>query len=683
MESCIICKREFKSLASLGKHIKGTHNIISEDYYVNYLNNERGKCRCGNPTKYRNLNIGYLNSCSYKCSYHNSEVTKKRESTNLERFGSVNVNSSDVVKQKRKDTMLTRYGVNHPSHMDDFSKKTEKTTMERYGVKNVSQVPEFQDKRKNTCLEKYGTEHPMQNKVIHGKAKKTSLNKFGVEFPIQNQEVRKTYIKTCLEKYGETSPSKHSDIKLKTRNTNKERYGVEYPIQNKEIFEKARVTTRERYGVDYASQHTQFNHKRIETCLIKYGTEYASQNELVKKNIVKSCVKRFGVENPMKFKDIHDKAVNTNIDRHGIAYAFTSDDARKTKKSNSLLRMQDKYKSSLDLYKCELNEYTSEGNFIYKCLECNTTSVESWQFVVVCRFNHKQTPCTNCMPKEIKTSFMEIELSNFVKTCDSNVLTSDRTVLYPNELDIYSPDKKLAFELNGLYWHNELYKSPNYHLTKTESCEDKGIQLIHVFEDDWIYKNNIVKSRIKTLFGQSERIYGRKCVIDIVTNKESNEFLDNNHIQGKCPSKHRYGLYHKGELVSLMTFGKSRYDKGKVELLRFCNKLNISVVGGASKLFKHFLKSSIEIDEIISYADRCWSMGNLYEQLGFKFVHNTSPNYKYVNGNIRESRVKYQKHKLVADGFDSTKTEREIMFDRKLYRIYDSGNLKYSYIKGQ
>jgi predicted acetyltransferase len=117
----------------------------------------------------------------------------------------------------------------------------------------------------------------------------------------------------------------------------------------------------------------------------------------------------------------------------------------------------------------------------------------------------------------------------------------------------------------------------------------------------------------------------------------------------------------------------------KYELLRFCNKLDTNVIGGASKLLNYFIKN-YNPKEIISYADRRWSNGNLYEKLGFEFVHNSKPNYWYINDNVREYRFKYRKSELVKDGFDSKKTEKEIMFDRGVLRIYDCGNKKYKLI---
>jgi hypothetical protein len=116
---------------------------------------------------------------------------------------------------------------------------------------------------------------------------------------------------------------------------------------------------------------------------------------------------------------------------------------------------------------------------------------------------------------------------------------------------------------------------------------------------------------------------------------------------------------------------------GSYELLRFCNKLNTNVIGGADKLLKHFIKTYKPI-EIISYADKRWSKGDLYEKLGFKFIHDSKPNYWYLIGNNREYRFKYRKDILVKEGYDPSKTEHQIMLGRGIYRIYDCGNKKYT-----
>ena len=213
----------------------------------------------------------------------------------------------------------------------------------------------------------------------------------------------------------------------------------------------------------------------------------------------------------------------------------------------------------------------------------------------------------------------------------------------------------------------------------TKRCEENGIRLIHVFEDEWLYKKDIVKSMILNMLHKTpSKIYARKCEISEVTNKEVKEFLDNNHIQGKCNSSVNIGLYYNGELVSLMTFGKPRINlgshsqEGSWELVRFCNKLNTSVVGGASRLFKHFI-TKYQPNNIISYSDNRWATGNMYDKLGFVFDHASAPNYYYVIGLERENRFKYRKDRLIAEGYDPNKTEHEIMLEREIYRIYDCG----------
>jgi hypothetical protein len=119
--------------------------------------------------------------------------------------------------------------------------------------------------------------------------------------------------------------------------------------------------------------------------------------------------------------------------------------------------------------------------------------------------------------------------------------------------------------------------------------------------------------------------------------------------------------------------------KDEIELLRFCNKLDTTIIGGASKILNYFIKTH-NPKKIISYADRRWSNGELYDRLNFNLVAETKPNYWYVIKNKRDYRFKYRKSMLIKQGFDSNKSERQIMFDRGIYRIYDCGTLKYEMI---
>jgi hypothetical protein len=286
-----------------------------------------------------------------------------------------------------------------------------------------------------------------------------------------------------------------------------------------------------------------------------------------------------------------------------------------------------------------------------------------------------------CQKCGFKYNHNEVLLTNFIQTLNIKTINNSRKIISPLELDVFIPSHNIAIEYNGLYWHSELLKPSNYHLNKTELCEKQGIKLIHIFEDEWLFKQEIVKSRLKNILGLTEnKIYARKCMIKEISSKESKQFLIKNHIQGNVNSSIKLGLYYNDELVSIMTFGKGRIALGgksnQYELLRFCNKLDTIVIGGADKLLKYFIKN-YQPKEIISYADRRWSKGDLYEKLGFEKKHNSQPNYWYIINNRREYRFGYRKSILVKKGFDQNKTEHKIMLDRGIYRIYDCGNIAY------
>lgn len=335
------------------------------------------------------------------------------------------------------------------------------------------------------------------------------------------------------------------------------------------------------------------------------------------------------------------------------------------------------FKDYLKKCDCVLERYDPETKRVtFTCNKCHTTNTFVRSLLDRYDRTNDYKICHTCNSKY--SSKPEQDILDYIKTIYSgSILSRDRQLLAGVELDIVIPDKKLAIEYDGLCWHNENVVPWDYHVKKTNQCEEHSYQLIHIFEDEWQHKKEIVKSRISGLLGKNDRIFARKCEVRQVDSKTTTEFLNDCHIQGACSGKYHYGLYYENELVSLMTFGKSRFAKDEFELLRFCNRLYTNVVGGASRLLKHFLKEHPEIKSLTSYADRRWSKGNLYESIGFKKVHVTDPAYFYIVDRIRENRVKYQKHKLVANGFDVDKTEHEIMKERGYFRIYDCGTVKY------
>jgi hypothetical protein len=283
-------------------------------------------------------------------------------------------------------------------------------------------------------------------------------------------------------------------------------------------------------------------------------------------------------------------------------------------------------------------------------------------------------------------SLAEITFADYIKSIyKGKIILNDTKLLSGHEIDVYLPELKLAFEFNGERFHSDIFKRKNYHMKKTNECQTLGIRLVHIWTLDWTLKQEIIKSQILNFIGKTtNRIYARKCVVREVNNKTACTFLDNNHLQGKAISKHRYGLYYNDELVELITFGKlrdavsHRQSPDHYELVRLCSKLDTTVVGGASKLFTHFIRT-FSPEQILTFAHRDWSNGNVYGKLGMTLKATTTPGYFYSNCQRKEHRYNVQKHKLVKMGYDTTKSEFEIMTERGYYRIWDSGNLKYEW----
>ncbi|WGA02362.1 hypothetical protein [Campylobacter phage vB_Cj_QDYZ] len=275
--------------------------------------------------------------------------------------------------------------------------------------------------------------------------------------------------------------------------------------------------------------------------------------------------------------------------------------------------------------------------------------------------------CPICNPS---TSSFEKEISELL----DNYIEKDYSVLGDKELDFYIPHYKLAIECNGVYWHSDKFKDKNYHLNKTKKCQEKDIQLLHVFEHSWYSKKDIWTSIINNKLGKSERIFARKCILREVSKTEEKEFLENNHLQGFTGSTVCYGLYYQDELVCLMSFGKPRFtNKYDWELIRLCTKMGMNIIGGASKLLKHFHKYNS--GSLISYSDRLYSDGSIYKQLGFEFSHYSEPGYSYFKNNQVYSRQQFMKHKLKdkLGKFDPNLTESENMSINGYYKIWDCG----------
>ena len=282
--------------------------------------------------------------------------------------------------------------------------------------------------------------------------------------------------------------------------------------------------------------------------------------------------------------------------------------------------------------------------------------------------------------KEYHTSNGENELYKFVKSF-INCEKGNRQIIKPKELDIYIPSKKVAIEFDGLYYHSELFNDKNYHLDKTKMCEEKGIRLIHIFEDEWLNKKEICKSIIKSACGVYDRkIFARKCEVKEISLENYKLFLNENHLQGYTLCRTKLGLYHNNELVQCNGISSSRFTKNEVELVRLCTKKNMQVVGSFSKLIKDYC-NNYNCNEIISYVDRRVFNGIGYKGANFEVVGFSKPSYQVTKGIERFNRMTFQKKNLkkILKVYDENLSEHQNCLNNHYYRIYDCGTIKVKY----
>lgn len=420
-----------------------------------------------------------------------------------------------------------------------------------------------------------------------------------------------------------------STVKKRTE-TNMTRYGVDNPSKNPDIIKKRNNTNLEKYGVDNPFKVSTIQQKQQETCLTRYGVRHPSQAPELLQRRDSAMMSAYGV--------FH----NTHL--------HLSDEILSRLNDDEWLIEQAKIKPATQIAK-ELG-------------------VSAYPI-------HKRLARLGMNGIVHRSSAFESEVGDWLDSLGLAYVKNKRDVIPPQELDFYLQNNRIAIECNGSYWHSELAggKSKSYHLQKTIAAFENGVQLIHIWEHDWQSKKDIIQQRLRSKLNIDQRIYARKTTVRPIERDQEKEFLEKYHIQGSCRSKVKLGLFYNNALVAVMTFGRPRFTKNNEwELLRYASAS--TVVGGASKLFKYFLKAQ-QPTSVISYSDRQWGSGQLYKQLGFTYTHSTAPSYHYTqNYKIFENRLRYQKHKLKTclQYFNSEMTEWENMQINGFDRIWDCGN---------
>lgn len=453
--------------------------------------------------------------------------------------------------------------------------------------------------------------------------KKTNLIKYGVEHSSQDPAIYEKIKAKTKEKYGVEHPLQSKEIQEKWKATNKEKYGVENPMQSSEIRESVKLSNFEKHG-EYSINFNRSDvvAKRRATMVERYGVEFTSQNVELLAKMKESNHKSFWGEHAGLLSDPEQFSIYYGeLGSRGLA--------------NKLGTSTDTILKYLRKYGIKTNAYRS---------------------------------------------LLEEELGIFLLSIEPNIKTNKK-IVSGFETD-FSHDN-LAIEIHGLYWHCQ-NKQPdtNYHLKKMTKHIDAGHKIIQIFQNEWEQKREIVESRLKYLLGKATKgAPARKTIVREIPWQEAKTFLDTYHLQGAgTPGNYRIGAFYDEQLVAVMTFSKGRKALNSIgkgwELLRYASDFELHS-GVASKLLTHFERIQ-NPDKLTTYADRRWSDGNIYKQLGFTFDSFTAPSYWYTSDHqTLKHRFHYNKQKTIEMGGDTMKTEWENMQDFGFDRIWDCGNSKW------
>lgn len=512
------------------------------------------------------------------------------------------------------------------------------------GCKCANSNPTKKEKTQQVWLHKYGSKEERAN-ISRVRLKNIMLQKTGYASNFHNPEFQ--------EKLNGGKFAWNSDSREKRKATCQTKYGTDYACQSDLMKEATKKTEATKYEKGHHTRDSEIQEK-IRKCLYDaYKVNNIAQIPGAQEKKRKTCLTKYGVENPAQ---IHIKHLDLWNNNEYIKENFLN-------KDNTI-----RYKEMMEFFGCF---HQSSIRMRLQALEIEYKPYRGY-------------------------SSFEVEIKEFLQNAipTINIIENDRGILKPHEIDLYLPEYKIGIEFHGLTWHS-FGKSPNTihleynnkytHMIKADKADKAGIQLLQIFENEWNTPQlqNIWKSVILAKIGVTSKIYARKCEIRHVTNKESNMFLQNNHLQqSMVGASVNLGMYFDNELVSVMTFGKTRFKVNtEWELLRFCNKVSISVIGGFARLLKYFIKE-YHPKSILSYANRRWSTGKIYASNNFTFESKVESGYYYFHQENYidvKHRIHFQKHKLhkLLDAFDANLTESQNMYNNGYRKIYDAGQLKY------
>lgn len=297
-------------------------------------------------------------------------------------------------------------------------------------------------------------------------------------------------------------------------------------------------------------------------------------------------------------------------------------------------------------------------------------------------YNMIRSPECPVCSKGSRTSKGQEQVFEYVKS----ILPEGETAEYNHricgdgrrELDIYVPSRHLGIEYNGLFWHNECHAGKRSAMDKVRTCRDNGIMLLTVWEDDWIYRRNVVKDMIATKLGlfKGKVTYARKCTVESCISSDLDTFMDLHHIQGNGTGSVCLRLTSGGDTVAAMICGMSDHGR-RMTIERYAT--DGLVPGGFTRLLHHAIESA-KPETVVTFSDNSCSDGSLYEQCGFTAEAALPPDYSYVVNGMRRHKFGYRKSRFMRDPnleYHEGMTERQLADMNGLYRVYDAGKVRW------
>lgn len=621
-----VCKSNehiFGEIKKFSENNSYTNLSFSEQIYLyRHRLSQVPTCECGNSVKYLTILKGYNKFCSTSCRYARESAKENTKKTKLERYGNENYSAS----KKR---------------MGWFSKKSE------------TEQQQINTKRANTNIIRYGESTNLWTTDGREKTKKTNIKKYGADHLMKSDAIKKARNEANMSKYGVANPFQREDVKQKIKATLREKYGVDHPSRSDTIKQKTKLT-----------------------CIQRYGVTTNLQAPAAKQNARSSLLEKFGSNSYFATAEFQNYIKMHNLEKYGSEYIIGTDYFTEKSKESRLKRCYENLFTHHVIPNFDIEEYSgkymSDKEYSWYCTKCNNRFFKKFSSVDI----FIDCPVCDKSDKLTGTSMGQREIEDFVRS-SGIYFESNKHGLFDDgrHVDIYIPSLKLAIEYNGTYWHSDKYKSNNYHSRKYLDLKEKGIRLIQIWDYQWDTDKEKVKTFLLHKFGMSLKLNARSCSIKEITSREYRNFCNATHLKGHAAATFKYGLYKGEELVSIMSFSKSRFGIGNnqgYELVRFSSKCNVR--GAASKLLSHFIKTE-KPDEIYSYSSNDYSDGKLYESLGFSKIGESYNNYWYYDGINKKSihRLNFTKKRLITLGYDERKTEKEITEELSLIRYFDSG----------